>query len=71
MYSGNVQWRSPEGVLISFEDANEVTTTDNRIAITALVPGTIYTFKISAVTESGRGTEVMVTGQTMFSRGTN
>lgn len=71
MYSANVQWRSPQGVLINFEDANSTMTVDNRITITGLVPGTIYTFKVSAVTESGKGAEVVATGQTMFSRGTS
>lgn len=42
---------------------------DNRITITALVPGTIYNFRVSAVTGSGRGAEVSVRAQTMFSRG--
>ena len=66
-----MQWRSPQGVLLSFEDANEVTVTDNRVTIPALVPGTIYTFKVSAVTQFGRGAEVMATGQTMFPTGTS
>ena len=33
----------PEGILIQFDDHGETTTTTNRIKVSALVPGTIYT----------------------------
>ena len=68
-YSAEVQWRSPKSVLVLFEDSNKVIATVNRIKISALVPGTTYQFRVSAVTESGRGAEVSVIGQTLSSQG--
>ena len=68
-YSAEVQWRSPKSVLVLFEDSNKVIATVNRIKISALVPGTTYQFRVSAVTESERGAEVSVIGQTLSSQG--
>ena len=49
-YSSDVEWRSPEGVLVHFVDSGEATTTTNGIKISALVPGTTYLFRVSAIT---------------------
>ena len=68
-YSADVQYRSPQGVLVLFEDSGNVTATINRITIRALVPGNNYQFRVSAVTTSGRGAEISVTGQTQRSSG--
>ena len=68
-YSGHIEYRSPKGVLVIFEDSGEVTATINSITIQALVPGSSYQFRVSAVTTSGRGAEVSVPGQTQVSYG--
>ena len=68
-YSGHIEYRSPQGVLVIFEDTGEVTATINSITIRALVPGSSYQFRVSAVTTSGRGAEVSVPGQTRVSYG--
>ena len=52
-----------------FEDSGETNATTNRIKITALVPGTIYQFRVSAITQSGRGAEVVLSGQTKNDQG--
>ena len=64
-----MQWRSLEGVLILLTDAGELTTTTNSLTVPALVPGTVYQFRLSALTLNGRGAEVRISGQTQFSRG--
>ena len=63
-YSGKIEWISPEDVYVMIEDRGETNTSINSIKISALVPGTTYTFKVSAITQSGRGAEVMFTGTT-------
>jgi hypothetical protein len=68
-YSGHIEYRSPEGVLVIFEDTGEVTATINSITIRALVPGSSYQFRVSAVTGSGRGADVNVLGHTQASHG--
>ena len=69
-YSADVEWSSPEGVLVLFKDSGEATATTNRIKVSALIPGTTYQFRVSAVTQSGRGAEVGIVGQTQYSQGT-
>ena len=68
-YSANVQYRSPQGVLIIFVDSGEVKATVNRIIVRGLVAESDYQFRVSAVTSSGRGEEVSVIGRTRISRG--
>ena len=65
-----MEYRSPQGVLVLFEDADNITTTINRITISGLVPENTYQFRVSAVTGSGRGAEVSVSGQTRPAYGT-
>ena len=69
-YSAHVEYRSPRGVLVLFEDSGNVTATVNRITIRGLVPESNYQFQVSAVTNSGRGAEVRVVGQTRLAYGT-
>jgi hypothetical protein len=64
-----VEYRSPAGVLILFEDSGNITTTINRITILGLVPESSYQFRVSAMTGSGRGAEVSVSGQTKLAYG--
>ena len=71
MYSGEVEWRSPEGILIQFEDHGEMNTATNSIKVSALVPGTTYAFKVSAISQSGRGADVVIDAQTQPSTGTD
>ena len=71
MYSGEVEWRSSEGILIQFEDRGETNATANSLKVSALVPGTTYTFKVSAISQSGRGAEAVVDAQTEPSQGTS
>ena len=68
-YSARVEYRSPEGVLVIFEDSGNITAMMNRITVRALVPGSNYQFRVSAVTSSGRGAEVSIAGQTQVSNG--
>lgn len=63
-YSSEIEWISPENYLVTFEDRGDTNTSTNSVKISALVPGTTYTFKVSAITPSGRGAEVTVTGTT-------
>ena len=69
-YSANVEYRSPQGVLVLFEDSGNVMVTLNSITIRGLVPESRYQFHVSAVTTSGRGAEVSVSGQTRLAHGT-
>ena len=61
---GEIEWRSAKDVFVQIEDRGATNTSTNHIKISALVPGTTYTFKVSAITQSGRGAEVMFTGTT-------
>ena len=53
-----------------FEDSGETNVTTNRIKVPALVPGTMYQFRVSAISQSGRGAEVILNGQTQDDQGT-
>ena len=53
-----------------FEDSGATNVTTNGIKIPALVPGTMYQFRVSAITQSGRGAEVILNGQTQDDQGT-
>ena len=55
-------------MLIFLDDSGEITAPTNMITITALAPGVLYEFRVSAITEQGRGAEVSIQGQTMFNR---
>ena len=68
-YSAHVEYRSLQGVLVIFEDSGQVPAAINSIIVQALVPGSNYQFRVSAVTSSGRGAEVSTFGQTRFSYG--
>ena len=70
MYSGEVEWRSPDGILVQFEDRGETNATTNSLKVSALVPGTTYTFKVSAISQSGRGAEAVIDAETQPSQGT-
>ena len=69
-YSANVEYRSPQGDLVLFEDSGNVTATINSTIIRGLVPESRYQFQVSAVTTSGRGAEVSVSGRTRLAHGT-
>ena len=69
-YSAHVEYRSPRGVLVLFEDSGNVTAVVNRITIRGLVPESNYQFQVSAVTSSGRGAEVRVVARTQLAYGT-
>ena len=66
-YSGMVEWRSPEGNLIQFEDSGEATVNSTSITLSPLIPGTAYTIKVSAVTPQGRGEQISTTGAVLNS----
>lgn len=68
-YSADVEWISPKGVLVLFEDSGEAMASTNRIKIPALVPGITYQFRVSAITLSGRGAEVDIDGRTQPTQG--
>ena len=70
-YSGEVEWRSPGGYLIQFEDTGEVSVTDTAAVVSPLIPGTSYQFRVSAITSSGRGGEVASFETTLTSQDGN
>jgi chitodextrinase len=45
-------------------DTGKATTTGTTITISQLIPGTSYLFRISAVTQKGRGAEMNIVSQT-------
>ena len=63
-YSGEVEWRSPRGYLIQFEDSGEITVTGTTATVSNLIPSTRYQFKVSAITANGRGGEMSSFGTT-------
>ena len=67
-YSGRVEWRSPGGYLIQFEDTGEVSVTDTTVVVSPLIPGTSYRFRVSAITSDRRGSEVACFGTTSSSQ---
>ena len=69
IYSGEVEWRSPKGVLVQFVDYGATNVATNDIKVSALVPGTAYMFKVSVISQSGRGAEAIIDAQTQPSQG--
>ena len=63
-YSGQVDWRSPKGTLVRFIDSGETTSTGTSAKVSQLIPGTSYSFRVSAITDRGRGAEVALVSQT-------
>ena len=63
-YSGEVEWRSPGGALLQFDDEGELSVTGTTAVISPLIPGIRYHFKVSAITTTGRGGEVDAFGST-------
>ena len=45
-------------------DTGKATTTSTTIKISQLIPGTSYMFRVSAVTQKGRGAEMNLVSQT-------
>ena len=45
-------------------DSGKATTTGTTIKISQLIPGTSYQFRVSAVTQKGRGAEMSLVSQT-------
>ena len=45
-------------------DTGKVTTTGTTITVSQLIPGTRYLFRVSAVTQNGRGAEMNLESQT-------
>ena len=45
-------------------DTGKATTTGTTIRVSQLIPGTTYTFRVSAVTQKGRGAEVSQVSRT-------
>ena len=66
-YSGMVEWRSPGGNLVQFEDSGEATVNSRSITLSPLISGTNYSVKVSAVTPRGRGKEISTTGAVLNS----
>ena len=56
-FTGDVQWRSPGGTLVQFEDSRNLSVTGTNVTVSPLIPGTRYHFKVSAITPTGRGAE--------------
>ena len=66
-YVGEVDWSSSDYDLIQFEDSGEISVTDTTVIVSPLIPGTNYLIRVSAVTQSGRGAEVIHYGTTRIS----
>ena len=56
-YYGDVEWRSPGGTLVQFEDSGNISVTGTTVTVSPLIPRTRYHFKVSAITPTGRGAE--------------
>ena len=69
MYFGVVDWRSPAGTLVQFEDSGEVSVAGTTVTLSQLIPATNYLIRVSAITPSGRGAEVNHYGATRTSQG--
>ena len=66
-YSGLVDGVSPAGILVRFQHEGTVATTsgeDTSITIQPLTPGTNYLFRVSAISERGKGMEIDKEAQT-------
>ena len=72
-YSGHVEWRTSSGRLLMFEDAGNRSTQSTQLTVAPLVPDTDYRFRVSALTQSGQGQEVVVIATTkmLFGEGTS
>ena len=70
-YSGVVEWRSPGGYLIQFEDGGEMSVIGTSAIVSPLIPDTSYQFRVSAVTSDGRGGEVSSLGTTLTTQDGN
>ena len=68
-FSGNVEWRSPGGNLVQFEDSGEATASGTSVTLSPLIPGTMYVIKVSTVSLRGRGEEVSISGNVNFHQG--
>ena len=66
-YSGMVEWRSPGGNLVQFEDSGEAAVNSTSITLSPLISGTNYSVKVSAVTPRGRGEQISTTGAVLNS----
>ena len=63
-----VEWRSPGGYLIQFEDSGEVSVIGTTAIVSPLIPDTSYQFRVSAITSDGRGGEVSSLETTLTSQ---
>ena len=52
-------------------DTGKATTTSTTIKISQLIPGTSYLFRVSAVTQKGRGAEMNLMSQTEIAQSDN
>ena len=53
-----------------FEEGGVVSSFTNNVMISQLTPGTMYTFRVSAVVENGdRGAEILASGTTAEATG--
>ena len=68
-YSADVQWSSPAGNLIQFEDSGERTVNSTSVTLSPLIPGNSYQIRVSAITLEGRGEEVLTTGDVPTTQG--
>ena len=68
-YSGDVEWRSPGGYLLQFEDSGDVSVTGTTATVSNLISSTNYQFKVSAITANGRGGEMSSFALTRASQG--
>ena len=69
IYSGDVEWRSPGGTLVQFEDSGNISVTGTTVTVSQLIPGTRYHFKVSAITPTGRGAERSIFESTQYYHG--
>ena len=55
-------------MLILVDDSGEMSAPINMITVMTLSPGTVYDFRVSAITEQGKGAAVSTQGQTLYNR---
>lgn len=69
-YFANIEWYSPQGTLVMFEERGVVSSLTNSVMVSQLTPGTVYTFRVSAVVENGeKGAEIPAFGTTTEATG--
>ena len=70
VFTADVEWYSPMGTLVTFQEYGQTSSFTSRVTVYQLTPDTLYTFRVSAITENGeKGAEVVTSGSTDVATG--